>query len=146
MMLAVAVPTLRNSLLTDPLKSSSRQIIGIIKGTRELAIREQQAYLIHFDLTGKSIWAEQEVEKGRDDLEEAKLNVLQLPEPVRFLDLSTTVEGKLSSGQPVLWVSRQGYMDQTMIHLGNDADEVMSLLVSPFLGTVRVFDSYVELD
>jgi type II secretory pathway pseudopilin PulG len=145
-MLAVTVPTLRNTLLTDSLKSSSRQIVGMIKGTRELAIREQQAYLIYFDLTNRSIWVEQEAEKGLDELEEEDKKILQLPGSVRFLDVWTSGEGKLESGRPALLISRQGYMDQTMIHLGDDDDEVLSLLFSPFLGNVQVFDSYAELD
>lgn len=145
-MLAVAVPTLRNNLLSDPLKSSSRQIIGMIKGTREQAIREQQAYIIHFDLSNRSIWIEKEAEKGLEDPGALPGNILQLVEPVRFLDVWTTGDGKLEGGQPALWVSRQGYMDQAIIHLGNDEDDVLSLLFSPFLGTVQVFDSYVELD
>lgn len=145
-MLAVAIPTLRNNLVTDPLKSSSRQVIGMIKGTRERAVREQQAYLIHFDLSESSIWAEKESEKRLEDPEGVKKNVLQLPEPVRLLDVWTTSEGKQESGQPVLWISKQGYMDQTMIHLGDDDDGVLSLMFSPFLGSVRVFANYVDLD
>lgn len=144
--LAVAAPTLRNNLLTDPLKTSSRQMIGIIKGIREQAVREQQAYLVHFDLAESSIWVEKESEEGLEDPEGVKKNVLQLPEPARLLDVCTTSDGKQEDGQPTLWVSKQGYMDQTMIHLGNDDDEVLSLLFSPFLGTVRVFGSYVDLD
>ncbi len=145
-MLAVAVPTLRNSLLTDPLKTSSRQVIGVVKGIREQAVREQQAYLVYFDLSANSIWVEKDSEKRQEDQEEVEKNVLQLPETARLLDVWTTAEGKQDSGLPTLWISKQGYMDQAMIHLGDDGDGVMSLLFSPFLGTVRISDSYVDLD
>lgn len=145
-MLVVAVPPLRNNLLTDPLKASSRQVVGFVKGLREKAIREQQAYLIYFDISGNSIWAEKDHEIVLLDSEKANEDGVRLPEPVRILDVWTTGEGKLESGRPVLWVTKQGYMDQTVIHLGTDGGEVMSLLVSPFLGTVRIADSYVDLD
>lgn len=145
-MLAIAVPTLRNSLLTDPLKTASRQVIGLVKGVREQAIREQQAYFIHFDFTENSIWVKKESEEGIVDPEKEKANALRLPEPARFLDVWTTSDGKLETDQPALWVSKQGYMDQAMVHLGTDGDEVISLLFSPFLGPVRVSDGYIDLD
>jgi prepilin-type N-terminal cleavage/methylation domain-containing protein len=145
-LLAIAVPTLRNSLLTDPLKTASRQIIGLVKEVREQAIREQAAYVIHFDFTENSIRVEKESEQGLVDPEKVKEDTLHLPEPVRFLDVWTTSEGKLDTGQPTLWVSKQGYMDQAIVHLGTDGDAVISLLFSPFLGTVRVTDGYMELN
>ncbi len=145
-MLAAAVPTLRNNLLTDPLKTSSRQLIGIIKEIREQAVREQQAYLVYFDLSANSVWAEKDSDDGSENQEETEKKRLELPEPARLLDVWTATEGKLDSGQPALWISKQGFMDQTMIHLGDDGDGVMSLLFSPFLGTVRISDSYMDLE
>ncbi len=145
-MLVVAAPTLRNNLLTNPLKASSRQVIGIIKGIREQAVREQQAYFIHFDFSENSIWVEKDAKNELDEPEKEEKVILLLPEPARFLDVWTTSEGKKERDQTTLWISKQGYMDQTMVHLGNDGDEVMSLLFSPFLGPVRISDSYVNLD
>lgn len=145
-MLAVAVPTLKNTLLTDPLKTSSRQLVGLVKEVRELAIREQKAYTLHFDLSEKSVRVAKDLETSLLDPDDIKENTLQLVEPVRFLDVWTASDGKQDTGQPVLWVSKQGYMDQTMIHLGTDGDEVMSILFSPFLGTVKIWDSYLDLE
>jgi type II secretory pathway pseudopilin PulG len=145
-MLAFAVPTLKNSLLTDPLKTSSRQVIGLIKAVREKAVRDQQAYRITFDLSKNRIWFLKESAVGLEEAEEDPTDVLTLPEPVRILDIWTKSEGKLDSGQPMLWISKQGYIDETLIHLGNDDDEVLSMLFSPFLGNVRITDTYVDLE
>jgi type II secretory pathway pseudopilin PulG len=144
-LLALAVPTLKNTLLTDPLKTSSRQVVGLIKAVREKAVRDQQGYLITFDLAENSIRFLKESAKGLEDPEKAKTDVLRLAEPVRILDIWTKTEGKLDKDQPTLWISKQGYIDETLIHLGNDKDEVISMLFSPFLGNVRITDSYVDL-
>lgn len=145
-MLAIAVPTLKNSLLTDPLKTSSRQVIGLIKAVREKAVRDQQAYLITFDRPENRIWFVKESAVGREDVEENITDVLHLPEPIRILDIWTRSDGKQETDQPILWVSKQGYIDETLIHLGNDEDEVLSMLFSPFLGNVRITDKYVDLE
>lgn len=145
-LLALGVPTLKNTLLTDPLKTSSRHIIGLIKAVREKAIRDQQAYLISFDLVDNTIRFLKESAKGQEDPDAEETDVLHLEKPVRILDLWTKTEGKLDDGQLTLWISKQGYIDETLIHLGNDEDEVMSILFSPFLGNVRITDSYVDLE
>ena len=41
--LAVSVPALRDTLLTDQLKATSRKIIGAIRERREEAVRDQQS-------------------------------------------------------------------------------------------------------
>jgi hypothetical protein len=71
---------------------------------------------------------------------------LHLTEPVRILDVWTKSEGRQDTDRQILWVSKQGYIDETMIHLGNDKDEVLSMLFSPFLGKVQITDTYVDLE
>ncbi len=144
-MLAVAVPTLKNTVLTDPLKTSSRQVIGLIKAVREKAVRDQQAYLITFDLSENRIRFLKESVVGFDDTGEDITDELHLTEPVRILDVWTKSEGRQDTDRQILWVSKQGYIDETLIHLGNDKDEVLSMLFSPFLGKVQIMDTYVEL-
>ncbi|MBB5347357.1 prepilin-type N-terminal cleavage/methylation domain-containing protein [Desulfoprunum benzoelyticum] len=145
-MLAVAAPTLKNSLLTDPLKTSSRQVIGLIKAVREKAVRDQQAYIITFDLAENRIWFRQESAIEMEEPDEVEAEALYVPQPVRIVDIWTRSGGMMDEGQPLLWVSRQGYIDETMIHLENDDDEVLSMLFSPFLGNVRITDGYVEME
>jgi hypothetical protein len=83
---------------------------------------------------------------GLEDVEENITDVLHLPEPIRILDIWTRSDGKQETDRPILWVSKQGYIDETLIHLGNDEDEVLSMLFSPFLGNVRITDKYVDLE
>jgi hypothetical protein len=81
-----------------------------------------------------------------EEPDEVKAEALHLAQPIRIVDIWTRSAGTMDEGQPQLWVSRQGYIDETMIHLENADDEVLSMLFSPFLGNVRITDSYVEME
>ena len=61
-MLSISIPSLRNTFFTDPLKASTRKIIGLVTGVRELAARSQQPYLLHISQMENRIWYEKEVD------------------------------------------------------------------------------------
>ena len=46
-MVALSVPSLREALFSDPLKTTARKTMGLVNGVRELALRTQQPYFLH---------------------------------------------------------------------------------------------------
>lgn len=56
LLMVVTVPTLRNTLIDDPLRSSARKLIGYIGVIRGRAVREQQSYLVYIDLDQNRLW------------------------------------------------------------------------------------------
>jgi len=145
-MLVVSVPTLHNTLIDDRLKATSRKIIGLINGVRELAVREQQSYFLSIDRNENRIWYEKDSEIGSTgntgDIED-KLE-LNIPDEIRISEIWTRSEGEYSDDQGRIWVSRKGYMDQTVLHLTDDDDNVISLHFSPFFGSVTIYDEYTQ--
>ena len=140
-MLVVSVPTLRNVLIDDALKSTSRKTIGFINNVRALAVRDQQAYTIHFDRNAETIWYEKDGESVKTkELEEGQ--GLNFPTGVRISEIWTQSQGIFSLDFDTIWVSRHGYMDQLILHLSDDEDNVISLHFSPFLESVSVYDEY----
>ena len=145
-MLVVSVPSLRDALLTDELKTTTRKIIGTVQGLREEAVRGQQPYMLYFDMEKKCIWYEKDTEIQQDGYEEKKTKTpIQVPSSVRTMDVWTKSDGKQSQGTAGLWISRQGYMDMTVIHL-TDESNTMSIFFSPFLGSIKVVDGYADLE
>jgi len=140
-MLVVSVPALRNIFVDDRLKSTSRKTIGLINSVRELAVREQQAYLVHFDKARKSIWFEQDGITDKIKEIDDKKN-LAFPVGVRISEIWTRAQGVFSHDVDTIWVSRKGYMDQLILHFSDDEDNVISLHFSPFLEIVKVYDEY----
>ncbi len=140
-MLVVSVPALRNTFVNDRLKSTSRKTIGLINNVRELAMREQQGYIVHFDRARESIWFEQNGETDKTKEIDDKKN-LAFPVGVRISEIWTRAQGVFSHDVDTIWVSRKGYMDQLILHLSDDEDNVISLHFSPFLEIVKVYDEY----
>ncbi len=140
-MLVVSVPALRNTLLEDQLKTTSRRMIGFINGVRELAVREHHAYVIHFNRTENTLW----YEKDQHTDNKEKLMDRQsftLSDDVRISEIWTRSKGVFPLNLDKIWVSRKGYMDQLILHLTDVQENVMSLHFSPFLQTVTVYDTY----
>jgi general secretion pathway protein H len=46
----------------------------------------------------------------------------------------------------MLYFSKKGYIDKTAIHLRDDDGRDMTIILSPFMGAARIFDSYVDLE
>ena len=148
-MLVVSVPNLQNTLIDDQLKATSRKIIGLIRGVRELAVREQQPYFLSIDRNQNRIWYEKDTEiEVTEDAEDTEntgdRQELNIPDDIRISEIWTRSEGEYSDDQSRIWVSRKGYMDQTVLHLRDEDDNVLSLHFSPFLGSVTIYDEYTE--
>jgi len=145
--LAFSVPSLRQALVVDQLAASSRQIIALIREVRLLAAQEQQPYLIHFDLDRKKIWYHPDIPKSEEDKEQmTSLPGFQLSSSVRLQDIQTGTTEKKRTGTVALWINRQGYLEQTILHLADDQENIISLVVSPFLSTIKAHDTYINLE
>lgn len=144
LLLVVSVPTLRNSLIDDPLRSSGRKMIGYISGVRDKAVREQQPYLLYIDLDGNRLWYLREADVKKEEVEPPEKGLLQLDDSVKLRDVWMKATGTANRGVAEIWVSKQGYLDQTVIHLGNRDGEEVSLRVFSFLPDIKVLDGHYD--
>ncbi len=142
--LAATIPVVHDTLLTDQLRVASRKVIGTVRELREDAIRSRQAYILSFDLDRKRFWYERADGRDRGGESSAR-NGTRLPSSVRILDIRTKSAGRQSRGIVNLWISRQGYMDMTVIHLAGDSD-TLSIFFSAFLGSIKVVAGYADME
>jgi len=139
-MLSFSVPSLRMALFTDPLKSTARNLIGLTNGVRQLAIRQQQPYLLHIDESEKRIWFDQEVKsetKETEELKDRREKQLRLPETVSITGVWVG-EDKQAQEQTALWISKQGYMERTRIGLEDDEGNRLVVQFYPFLDAATI--------
>ncbi len=137
----LSVPQFQNFFLTDQLKTTTRKLLGIVAEFSQEAVRAGADRVLIFDLTENVILA-----KLTDDSEQLKTKTwLSLPDEVRIMDISSVHGGKQFQGQVKLHFSNRGYIDKTYIHLGDDEGQVMTVMLSPFLGVIKIADSYLEL-
>lgn len=161
-MLSLSIPSLRMAFFADPLKSSARKVIGLVNGVRELAVRHQRPYLLHIDEIEKRIWFEMDRDidsqgnktqannkqplkkKAMDNLlsdsQEKKTlreREIRLPETVKIAGVMMAEEDS-SQEQTVIWVTKQGYMKQTLVRLEDDGGKGINIRFFPFLDGVAI--------
>jgi len=145
LIIGLAMPRVRDALLTDDLRRSSRNMIGLLKELRNEAIRENKAYFMHFDLDANRFWIDS-ASMSEEEQARAREKASSLPEGVRVLDVWFQGKGKTLGGETVIRFSKKGYVPQSVIHLGSEDGRSLTLELNPFLGRVRVWDEYVEYE
>lgn len=141
MLLVAAVPGFRQAVVQDELRSDSRKLIGYIRGVREKTMRDQQPRLLIFDFSENRVFYQPET-AGDDKEQESP--ILKLTQEVSLRDLWTKSGGKKDAGRVEVRVSRQGYMDRSVVHLENRDGDGVSLLLFPFSTDIEVRDGYYE--
>lgn len=147
LLLMSGVPAFRQAVIDDSLRSDSRKLIGYVKTVREKGLREQRSYLLFLDLAENRVYhrLEKPEKSEKDkDLKQEEKSILHLADDVRIRDLWTHSGGTVDSGLVELWISRQGYLDRSIIHLENKDGDGVSLLLSPFVPDIEVRDGYYE--
>lgn len=146
LLMVVSIPALRDRVFDDPLRAAGRKLIGYIDGVRDMAVREQRSYVLFIDLNENRLWYLREADLKTGEAAVPEKGVLQLSGGVELRDVWMKAAGVVREGIAELWVSRQGYLDQTVFHLANkgEGEETLSLRILPFLPTVEVLDGYYE--
>ena len=144
----MSVPSIRTSLITDQLASSSRKTISLVTSSRNRAIRDNEAQRIFFNSSERKIWYQKADEKDEDARKDiASRHSITLPVDIRIEEIKQANGG--SDNDPTkdgIWVSKQGYMDKTIIRLSNKSNESISLIISPFLFNIQISDGPVTFD
>ena len=143
--LTITFPRLRNTLLTDGLKGSTRELVGTIRSLRGNAIREHRSYLLYFDLESNVYW----IEHDDMDVEErarAREGATSLRGGVKLKDVWSSTQGKRMSGEAAIRFSPKGYIQQSLIHLESEDDREFTIVLRPILRRIRVLDEYAEFE
>ena len=137
MMMTLTIPRFRYAMLNDNLKTATRRLVGMIKTIRSEAVREQQNYILYFDLESDRFW----LESGAMS-EEERLNshekASSLPKGVSIIDVWLKAKGKIMTGETAIRFTKKGYVEQSVIHLGSEDGRRFTIVLSPFLGRVQV--------
>jgi len=144
LMLAISIPRVRFSLVTDNLKSTTRRIIGIVRDIRNEAITGQKAYLFHLDLEANRLWVEF-AGMGEEERTVAQERSFTFPNDIKILDVWQRTKGKQIDGEVAIRFSKKGYVDYTVIHLGAEDGREFTIVLSPFLGTIKSYEKYVDI-
>jgi hypothetical protein len=68
----------------------------------------------------------------------------RLPDIVRFADVNTLKQGKVTLGVAYTDFYPVGRVDKTTVHLTDERKENLTLVVNPVTGRVKVYEGYQE--
>jgi general secretion pathway protein H len=142
MMLSLAVPRVRDTLLNDDLKATTRQIVGAARELRNEAVREQVDYVLHLDLAQPGFWT-YSADTTAEKRDEIRKGAVRFPEGIRIADVRRPEEVRKTEGEVLIRFFRKGYVEPTIIHLVKD-DRAFTLVFNPFLQAVSVYEKYID--
>ncbi len=139
-------PRFHDAILTDNLKSTTRKLANKVMELRNDAIQEHVDYLLKFDLEKNEYWSE-----STDMTDEKRALVREedakhLPCGVRITDICIKDKGKQMAGEITLKFMKEGYAQQSAIHLESEDGREFTIVVSPFLPRVKVLENYIEFE
>jgi len=142
-MLFLAAPRVRSTLLDDGLESVVRHLVGVARELRNDSAREQVDHVLHIDLNGGMIWtytADMTPEKRT----ERQKGAFKLPANVKIADVSRNGQEKQKDGEATITFFRKGYVQPAVVHLAK-GDRFYTIVFQPFLSAVKTHDQYLDL-
>jgi prepilin-type N-terminal cleavage/methylation domain-containing protein len=144
LMLFLAAPRIRNTLLDDSLKSVARHMIGMAKELRNESVRNQVDYALHIDLNNNAIWT-YSIDMTPEKRSERQKDAFKFPPDVKIADVYRIGQEKQGDGDATIVFFKRGYVQPTVVHLAK-GDRFYTLVFQPFLSTVKMYDQYLDLD
>lgn len=144
LMFGLTVPRFRQAILSDSLDATALRLIGLVQDLRERAISEQVSYVLHIDIRARKIWAFAST-ATEEEQETARERGFDLPGDVTIQDIWSWSGGKLYDDATIRF-SRKGYIEQSMIHLQSEDGRQLSLELTPFLGSIKTHEGYVDFN
>lgn len=127
------------------IKSSSRRLAGTIKYLFSEAALRHTHYRLNYDLKKGEYWVTY-LDESKEFKEDPSIlsSRVRLPGTIHFEDIVTQHGGKVYEGETFTQFFPNGWVEETIIHLGDKRERHYSLLVMPLTGRVRIYDRYVE--
>ena len=144
-LLSLTVPAIRENLLTDDLKATSRKLIATINFIKNRSISDYEDYILVIDVEKGKYWYESEY-MSEAELEEAKKKVINIPEGIQIEDVHFKDSEKIYTGEAIIRFTKKGYNRLTLIHIRSKDGKKFTFLIRPFLGRVKLIEDYADFD
>jgi prepilin-type N-terminal cleavage/methylation domain-containing protein len=144
-MLFMTLPRFGMNTKTDDIQGVARWLTTSVARLKAKAAGEQKTYVLVADMVKNTFVIENPV------LVEVK-NETDVPEPVayplsntvRIIDVLYPEKTPLESGRREIYFYEKGYSDRAIIHLEDDDNTRLSLVIEPFLPRVETMQGHVD--
>ena len=130
----------------NALKTTARRLAGTAKYLYNEAALDGRPYRLVFDLKAETFGGERQETSGELIAAEGSGREYQLPDDVRFRDVVVAGRGTTSSGTTYASILPVGWIDETIVHLQDNAGHVLTVRLLPLTGTSEIYEGYREFD
>ena len=127
------------------LRSAARTVIGEIQRYRVQAAYSREDQFLAVDMDRNTLYG---VNSSGEPLAvvEGKSGSYEttLPSGVRLKDVVVHPRGKMQESVAIIRFFADGSLERALIHLSNADDDIYTLQLNPFTGTVRIYETYVD--
>jgi prepilin-type N-terminal cleavage/methylation domain-containing protein len=145
LLLFIAVPRLRHTVMTDDTQVVARWIAANVQALKHKTVQNHRGYSLHIDLDSRKMWIT-DTSMSPDELEAASRNAFLLPNGMKITDVVFPDEEVTAAGTANIRFYEKGYSDMAVIHVDGGGGRQQSFLVEPFLPNVKIFAKHVGFE
>jgi len=139
-----AVPRIGDFIYSDQLKTTVRRLVGLIHRSAQMARQSQMPYLLTYQ-PGERLFVakpEEQARTGKKEDAPGREERLSLADTVTVRTTWSWFSGPRAGDAMVIRFNKNGYVEPTIIHLRQEDGQEMSVILTPFLGKVKVEVGY----
>jgi prepilin-type N-terminal cleavage/methylation domain-containing protein len=149
LVLSISMPRLGNFIFHTDLKSISRSLKSVVYVMRSKSISTNTYTILHFDLDQNLYWgtAAAKTKQPSDTPEETPVvSPVKLPPGIRFVDAGNINSVKKTFGVLSSAFNPKGMFEETVLHMADRDENVMTIIINAFTGSFMIYDEYVDVE
>jgi prepilin-type N-terminal cleavage/methylation domain-containing protein len=139
--MSFAIPNIRSSLFGDDLHGLIRRFVGLVAETRQDARMQRTAFRLYYDQDQRIFRVSREGQESEEG--QRRGNQLRLPDSVQLVDIQTS---RSEGTEDAILFNHRGYVEKTLVRFRSDSGQEFSVLLSPFLGSIRIVEGSISLE
>jgi prepilin-type N-terminal cleavage/methylation domain-containing protein len=145
LILSLVMPRLGNFLFQTDLKSVARSLKSAVYTLRSKSITSNTYTVLHIDIDNNLFYGTQETTVKEADSTPI-FSPIKLPEGIRFLDASNINVAKKKLGTLSSCFNPKGVFEETVLHLADRDENVMTIIINAYTGSFMLYDEYVDVE
>jgi general secretion pathway protein H len=132
--------------LTGPsVRKTTQHLVRNVQILMDQATARKQLYRLNYDIENGRYWATVMKQEGQfEPVDSSLIQPVTLKDPIRFEDVVTLRQGKVTEGEAFTQFYPSGRVERTILHLARGEDDELTLIIEPLTGRIRLEDGYVE--
>lgn len=152
-LVVVVVPNIDSFLYRGDLKSAARSFKATVRFLRSKSTVTGKYTALCLDLEHGTFWGEYDEPDPEDEIFTLTPKkylpltpALELPQGIRFLDAATIRFPKTKTGQLRALLNPKGVIEETVIHLADSRNRVLTIIINAYTGRFSLYEEYVDVE